>query len=228
MDIVHSSIQFFCGILRRAYMWAPAFILDPYDLWNRIAKPVFDIKWDLPWSTDWAPWILAGLLVWTGILTYHELRMRLPPEDTRPDMTLRAAFLYLISDSNWSMSRSYDGGDIVVQATKAVSDAAHSGRLKSWGCRYSNYGNVSQALIPTLAWSSPHNLSWFSIILDDVVQGRDVLSHPTEDGGYRDVMVSRRQIEQLWPKASLGARLLDKTRKDRRGAFPDEILKGKN
>lgn len=86
MDLGKSAGEFLYGILRRFWVWAPALVLNPYDLWRQLIKPMLPEKYqvDLPWSVDWAPWVLVALIAWAAILTYHELNQRTQSPANKP------------------------------------------------------------------------------------------------------------------------------------------------
>ena len=134
MQICRSLGLFASGILRQFWVWAPAFLLDPYDLWNRLVKPIIpqDQQFDLPWSPDWAPYVLVALIGWAALLTYHELRVSGPSESPKPDMPGREAFRYLLIKSKWAVGRRWKDGNLYVDVESELRDKAHNGRLTVW------------------------------------------------------------------------------------------------
>ena len=81
--------MFLGGILRRFWVWSPAILLDPYDLWDKLVKPMLPGSgFSLPWSPDWAPLVLIGLIFWAAFLTFHELRTRADHGDEIPTLWL--------------------------------------------------------------------------------------------------------------------------------------------
>ena len=75
-QLIHSLGLFIGGILRRAYYWGFALLLDPFDIYNRFIKPSLPEKWqaDMNLPNEWGFGALIGLLIWSAVLTYHELR----------------------------------------------------------------------------------------------------------------------------------------------------------
>lgn len=80
MELLRSTQQLLSGILRRFYIWTPALLFFPYDLWKRLINPTLPetVQFDLPWSPNWAPWTLIGLIFLATVLTYHELSKQNP------------------------------------------------------------------------------------------------------------------------------------------------------
>ncbi len=69
------SIRLFLwGIIKRIYIWLPAFLLDPFDFFNRYIYPKREEPLDMP--SDWFPWVLGILVLWAGLRTFHELRSK--------------------------------------------------------------------------------------------------------------------------------------------------------
>lgn len=76
-QLIHSLGLFIRGILRRAYYWGFALLLDPFDIYNRFIKLYLPEKWqaDMNLPNEW--WGFGALIVllfWSAVLTYHELR----------------------------------------------------------------------------------------------------------------------------------------------------------
>ncbi len=69
---------FLWGVLRRFYLWAPAILLHPFDLYNRYIRLLLPegrrAEWSLPATLF--PYVLAVGLLWAAVLTYHEQRGR--------------------------------------------------------------------------------------------------------------------------------------------------------
>ncbi len=142
MELAKSAGQFLFGILRRFWIWAPAFLLDPYDLWRQLIKPMLPEKYqvDLPWSTDWAPWVLMGLIVWAAIITYHELNQRTRSPTSKP----RVLFLRSKDRDGWwpfcyvvplpdVVRKAYDmSQDSIAGSVARHKGLAGKGRLLSW------------------------------------------------------------------------------------------------
>lgn len=75
-ELARSAGLFAWGILRRFYLWAFAFLLDPFDLYDRMIKPFLPSAYqvDLEMPSKLFPWFLGGGITWAGVMTYHELR----------------------------------------------------------------------------------------------------------------------------------------------------------
>ena len=73
-DLAISMWQFVVGILRRSYLLIPAFLLDPFDLYERYLYPEFG--WDVTMPDWYFPAALAGLIFWAAMLTFHEQRAK--------------------------------------------------------------------------------------------------------------------------------------------------------
>jgi len=69
---------FLWGIIKRVWILIPAFLLDPFDVYNRYINPNLPEQWrsgnavDMP--SEWFPFVLFSLLMYAALLTYHELR----------------------------------------------------------------------------------------------------------------------------------------------------------
>ena len=74
-----SSLRDFAwGIVRRWFFWAPTFLLDPFDYYERYLKAKLPAQYQLDLTLPgWAfPWVLCGGLVLAAYATYHELHAR--------------------------------------------------------------------------------------------------------------------------------------------------------
>jgi len=62
------------GILRRFYFWVPSFLLDPFDFYDKYAKPHTRVAIDIP---EWLfPYALGLGVILAAIGTASDLRMR--------------------------------------------------------------------------------------------------------------------------------------------------------
>lgn len=88
-NLIISAWLFVQGVGRRSYFWLFALLLDPFDIYNRY-KPTAWPRYEIDPSYFWV--VLGLLILWTAILTYHELRMGFVPVATRkpdpPDVVL--------------------------------------------------------------------------------------------------------------------------------------------
>jgi hypothetical protein len=95
-DLPSSASMFLIGIVSRCYYWVFALLMDPLDIYNRFLRketwPQFEP------SVMWF-WIVLSLsIVWTAILTFHELRMRTEPHSGN-EADLRGDFLEFLRRS---------------------------------------------------------------------------------------------------------------------------------
>lgn len=74
--LLRSIALFLWGILKRFYLWLPAILLDPFDLYNKYIKLRLPPEWqeDIEMPSEAFPYVLAGGLIWASVMTYHELR----------------------------------------------------------------------------------------------------------------------------------------------------------
>lgn len=73
-DLATSVWQFLGGILRRSLWLLPAFLLDPFDLYERYLYP--ELGWELTMPDWYFLAALAALLSWAAMLTFHEQRVK--------------------------------------------------------------------------------------------------------------------------------------------------------
>lgn len=87
MSVWKSVRDFSVGILKRFYVWLPAVVLDPFDLYDRYVKPSLPDAYRL----DFTPppsvffFVLMVLLALAAILTYHDLNRRYADVTSRLD-----------------------------------------------------------------------------------------------------------------------------------------------
>ena len=73
MEILTALGQFARGVLRRAYFWLFALLLDPFDLYGRF-KPS---GWPAVTVPTWLFWVVLALLVfWSAFMTSFDLWLR--------------------------------------------------------------------------------------------------------------------------------------------------------
>lgn len=119
------------GILKRSYFWAFALFLDPFDLYGRFKPP----NWPEVQVPNWLGWaVLAALVFWTGLLTYHELRMLTRPYSAREDDLRSDLISFLLHDlsqavrsanqlSVWLFMDSLEVGDSLAKAEPGIYQA---------------------------------------------------------------------------------------------------------
>ncbi len=205
MELCHALREFLWGILRRFWLWIPAFVLDPYDIWDRIVKPMLppEVQFDLPWSPGWAPIVLLALIGWAAFLTYFELRKRMPAQ-RRPDASVRWLFDYLNNKSVWAIGDSNDDGNLVFRIEAEIRDAAKAGRITVWGRIYpSNHVTTS---------STQTDIGkdyWLNAMFDltTICTGKDKTSKTEGVDKYvspifEDLKVNKAECFNEWPKSS--------------------------
>ena len=74
-DFLQSLGSFLWGIIKRSYYWLPAFLLDPFDIYNKFLRPFLfaESKGEANIPVGWFPYVLSGLILWAAFLTYHEV-----------------------------------------------------------------------------------------------------------------------------------------------------------
>ena len=72
-DFADSFGSFAKGMLGRAYFWLFAALLDPLDFYNRFKQPEWP-RYEVSLEAFFA--VLAGLMLWTAFLTYHDIYTR--------------------------------------------------------------------------------------------------------------------------------------------------------
>ena len=195
--LYRSFREFVGGILHRAYYWGFALILDPGDVYGRMAPPTW---WRPPSLPDPWPWvILAALVLWCAVLTYHELRIKhgAKPRGIDADMTATELFSYLMEQTKFVEHDEFI--DRLEAARDSFADQARMGRLAIWGRRGgAGWGEKPPPLeqISGDFWTLGR-LSLNSI--HDGLQGRTV---HTSNAEFSDIRVNREQASLIWPKAS--------------------------
>jgi hypothetical protein len=83
-EFLQSALLFLRGVCRRVYVWGFALFLDPVDLYDRFRR-YFDLtSWPELNVPNWLGiTVLFGLLFWSAIATYHELRKEVKPYSER-------------------------------------------------------------------------------------------------------------------------------------------------
>lgn len=193
--LFRSLREFVGGILHRAYYWGFALILDPGDIYGRMAPPHW---WRPPSLPDPWPWvILAALVYWCAVLTYHELRVKhgVKPRGIDADMTVRQLFKYLIDETSYAL-RFDDFADRAEAVRTAIEDQMRMGRIAVWG-REKGIGDPgSLAPIDGSRWTGN------AIDLLSALDPDEKRIVKTWNGDYVDLRVNREQIEQVWPRLS--------------------------
>ena len=214
------------GIIKRFYLWAPAVVLDPFDLYEKLVKPVLPegLRFDLPWSPDWAPLVLIGLIAWAALLTFHEHRLR---PIIRPNWREEDVVTYLLGKSKFMRGRRAEDG-LIDEIELALRDAARRGAIHSWG-RPLTEGSASvsrtERPIPEENWDADD----FNIFDGVGTDGNKPLRRRINIYGtnkYRDVKFNKKEIVKEWPRAIWFSRILDTRRWARIRLTKGERVKG--
>lgn len=213
--------------MRRFWIWAPSILLDPFDINERVVQPMLpdELKFVLPWSPDWASVILVGLIVWAGILTFHEQRKLALPIAPKPDWSARDAFRFLMLDSKWALGKNVDLNktrwtqedwktELFAQVEVQLRDAASIGKLLVWG---RPQGTSIIGLYTTMQLVDCHE--WRRQRFDYIsCLGIGETAKIVGNQGqvlFDDVKVNKAQIFALWPKATIWEKCHDKYSKNR-------------
>lgn len=209
MEFFQSIKILLFGVIKRVYVWLPAIFLDPFDINKKLVQPMLPetLKFDLPWSSDWASVVLTGLIIWAVFVTFHEHRSRVskPKANWSETDILR----YLLVDSKLLLwKRANDR--LVEQIELALRDAAISEHISTWG-RPRNKGDEpglpSETPIPPDNWVHDR----FSILHGvSTIKGRRYKK--TEFYGsnnYLEVRFNKGEILKMWPKTNTLLRVFD-------------------
>ena len=210
MELRRSLGLFIWGVLKRGYLWLPPIFLDPFDVNKKVVQPMMPETWkfELPWSPEWAPLVLIGLLVWAAVLTFHEHRSR--ESIKKPDWREEDVVQYILANSK--LMRWERAGDRLVENIEiALRDAARCGSIQAWG-RPENKNNEqtrpTERSIPQDYWDNGR----FNIFRG-TSSGKNKKTVYTINlygtGDYRDVRFNKREILKEWPSANIVRRLLD-------------------
>lgn len=218
MEIFRSAALFFLGVLRRFYIWLPPVLLDPFDVNKKVVQPMLpdNLRFELPWSPDWAPFVLFGLLIWAAVLTYHEVREKHLVSSSKPDMPAKKAYRYLVMDSKWALGRDlgHDDCKLAFDAEGALRDAASIGKIHVWGRTSQRLGpEFSETLqeIPREYWREAR-LDLWSLVSSDHKIALSSKSGTSSTEIYDDVRFSEEEIKQAWPPAGILKRATDRKR----------------
>lgn len=134
MEYLESAKLLTYGILKRFLLWAPALILNPFDVNKKLVQPVLPDAWkfDLPWSPDWAVVVLICLIFWAAICTFNEHRSHTKP---RPNWNVNDVLGYILKESKM-LSRRAASDRLINEIEVELRDAARDGRIKVWGRPY--------------------------------------------------------------------------------------------
>lgn len=248
MEVLQSLGEFLRGIGRRFWLWAPALLLDPFDLYDRIIKPALPEEWrvTIPFPSEPALYVLVGLVVCAAVLTYHELRMHLPKHPS-PDMKIKDAIDYVVNDSRADIPRRapqilpngrtehYQGFEHS-EACILLNEKANEGRLVIFGridMRPGSIGHVyelSKRPIPVDYWLRAQ-LDFHSVFYDTAVrpQTRPLDSDTipmTKMPTFTDLHVCRRQLQTMWPRKRFWRKCLDKLKCRKRIEYPQRRSEG--
>ena len=72
VELATSAWLFLLGMAKRSYWLVPAFLLDPFDLYDRYL--VQEFGWEVTIPDFYFPLALGVLLLWAAILTFHAQR----------------------------------------------------------------------------------------------------------------------------------------------------------
>lgn len=231
MAVLKSAGLFGAGILHRFWLWMPALIFDPFDLYDRIIKPQLPEKWrvDIPFPSDFAFYALIALLLWAAILTYHEVRVKLPKASI-PNMRIKDAIDYLVNDSILKMRRppptERNGKRVVVsgaehtQARRLLAERIYSGSLDIWGRvdrmprGTARFYDFDLTPIPKEYWLNAR-LHLRAVFFDTVNRSQTDVEvfdelipiSASENPTYSGLYLCREQVHAVWPKKSFFKRI---------------------
>ena len=195
--LLRSLGAFVAGLLRRFYYWGFALFLDPGDVYSRLAPPNW---WRPPAVPDPWPWvILAALLFWCAVLTYHELR-RKHDDEFISDMNPKEMFRYLCDDAKWS-EQFQDKLEWFHAVQQVVRDELRQGRrLRAMGRRDGTFDGrfVNPADFIDREFWEHGDLNWTRIIYVKYSGPIDAYDR-THEKTVVDVMLCRREVENIWP-----------------------------
>jgi len=213
--LAQSMSLFLGGIIKRFYLWTPIVVLDPFDLNQKLVQPMLPEAWkfQLPWSPDWAPVVLIGLIFWAAVLTFHEHRRYRPG---RPDWDENDVAKYLLASSKMMMRLSTNDR-LINKIELSIRDAARCGTIRVWGRPRRNPGGVTPATeqpIPENYWEHGRFNIYKGLTTDG--KGRNVRRVNIEGTrDYSDLKFNRKEIMMAWPKTNFLQRMLDIGRYDR-------------
>ena len=213
MELLRSTSLLVRGVIKRFYLWAPVVVLDPFDLYDKLIKPLLPEGWkfDLPWSPDWAPLVLIALIVWAALLTFHELRLRPTIRPTIwPNWREEDVVTYLLGKSKFMRGRLAEDG-LIDEIELALRDMARRGAIHSWGRPWREDGasvSRTEKPIPEENWDTDH----FNIFDGVGTDGNKSLRRRINIYGtknYGNVKFNKNEIVKEWPRAMWFSRLLD-------------------
>jgi len=207
MEFGRSLGAFVLGILRRFWVWVPALLLDPYDLWARVIKPMLPTEhsFDLPWSVDWAPFILALLIFWAAFLTYREI-WRQAVREPRPNMRFAEIVSRIVGTQNyWSGNNP----NHVAEALRIIREKARLGLIDVWARERTANADwqEKEPLRPIHRdyWQN-YQFDYLDFLRDP--KGQTELAKSTSRGEiFKDFYFDRDQIRREIYRPSLWARL---------------------
>lgn len=76
-QLLESARLFAVGILRRFYWWLAAFLLNPWDVYEKFVRDLLPTRFRADWPVGgtWTGYVFVAGLVVAAVLTYHELRI---------------------------------------------------------------------------------------------------------------------------------------------------------
>jgi hypothetical protein len=150
----------------------------------------------------WVWWLLA--LVTFMLANFHVfldmVRERESYIHPLPDMPLREAVAYRIGD--------YDFGGNIAKTGAALVDiqeAAHLGRVVTWGRRY-GWSGRPLGEIPKEAWED-HHIDPLEFLSDSSPRLEQAVGTRNTQTWYLDIHLNREQVERLWPRSRRGPRV---------------------
>lgn len=188
----------------RAYYWLFALLVDPFDLYNQRLRPS---EWPLYELGDNVFWtVLAALVLWTALLTYHDLRVSKPRAALVGDMPLSRVFSHLrpkdyleeirvTDEDGWAK----DTG-IWELVGGHIKDAASQGRLQLWGRPRSERAFHAPPLepIPPEYWRRA-NFTYDFLMIDAPNNVQCTFPEPGVVA-FHDVRVNAKQLKAIWPR----------------------------
>lgn len=190
---------FLRGVLSRSYYWLFALLLDPTDAYNRF-RPADWPRYDVSLEAFFA--VLAGLILWTALLTFHDLRVRTNEEIQEPTMPLYLACRWIARDSVWAakFDPTHDSKWVSLVDEELMGKVLRS-RVELFGKRQRR-GHPKEPMQQVIS-TAKSEVEWESSRLATA----EPPTHMWQRGGdsYYDVHLDEARVKQLWPRRSLWA-----------------------
>lgn len=194
-----------------------ALLLDPLDFYNRFKPPEWP-TYDV--SVEAFLYVLVGLIVWTSILTFHDLNKRTHQGHLKPNMPLHEVCRWIARDSTWASDYPEQADqewisnvdDELMSQVGLRGMAVFGQPNRSGQLRHGPYEKLPEEFLKSAQWDSskltseePPTHMWSSDNLSAAV--------------YYRVMMDRNQVTNVWPKKPFLARLMRRSPIQRLGGY---------